>query len=208
MTTDIMPRLPGQLPPKRSEIWSDDLQESASGSETAVARWSYPRWKWTISHDALRQAAPFTEYTDFVNFTLRRLGRVMPFLYRDEEDNTATNQLVGLGDGATTQFQLVRSFGGPGGFVEPIWAPDVVSAVRVDGMPLAGGAWSVAAWGSAAPGRLSLATAPAAGKSVSVDFSYFFACRMATTQFDFEKVMKGWHKTMELAFTSIKRGDS
>ncbi|MBI3447222.1 MAG: DUF2460 domain-containing protein [Magnetospirillum sp.] len=207
MTTDIMPRFPGQMPPKRSEIWSDDLQESASGSETVIQRWTYPRWKWVISHEALRQAGPFTEYDAFVDFTLRRVGRVVPFLYRDEEDNTATNQLVGLGDGVTTDFQLVRSYGGAGGFPEPMFAPDVVSAVRVAGVALTAGSWSVQTWGDTSPGLLTLAAAPGNGAAISVDFTYFFPCRFATQQIDFEKVMKGWHKMGELAFTSIKRGD-
>ena len=205
--TEIMPKFAGQFPPKRSEIWNDDVQESVSGSETAIQLWSYPRWKWSISYDALRQAQPFTEYADFMNFTLRRVGRVVPFLYREEDDNCVSGQLVGLGDGVTTTFQLARSFGGSGGFVEPIFAPDVVGAVYVSGVKLATNAWSVQAWGSAAPGLLTLAAAPANGAPVSVDFSYFFPCRFATSQIDFEKVMRGWHKLGELSFTSIKRGD-
>ncbi len=56
------------------------------------------------------------------------------FLYTDATDNTVIAQSIGTGNGSTTTFQLVRSFGG---FVEPILAPNAVTTVYDNGTPVA-----------------------------------------------------------------------
>ena len=205
MSTDIFPSLPGQFKPKRSEMWNDDIQEAVSGKRTGIAWWTYPRWRWEVSYDFLRKMAGIPEFQTFVNFCLKRQGRAGTFLYADEDDNAVTGQLIGIGDGTTRTFQLVRSFGSDsGGFVEPIWAPNLVSAIHVDAMVLATGGWSVQGWEQTYPGLVTLTTAPAVGSAVTADFSYYFPARFAESQHDFEKVMNGWYKTGAIAFESEK----
>jgi len=146
------------------------------------------------------------EYQTFIGFALARMGRFDTWLYQDADDNQVTNQMVGVGDGVTTSFQLVRAWGGVGGFVEPIFAPNVVAAVRVNGEVLAAGTWSASPWGATIPGRLTLTTPPAVGAALTADFSYYFPVRFADDNMDFEKFMLGRYRSKEIKFASIKLG--
>src|SRR5215216_3011774 len=62
---------------------------------------------------------------------LQQQGKFRPFLFDDPTDNRIDDQVLGTGDGSILAFQLVRSMGG---FNEPITAPNVVSAIRFNGM--------------------------------------------------------------------------
>ena len=205
MSTSILPALPGlSWPQGRSMLWSTTVTESVSGKETTVAHWTYPRWQWELTWGLLRTLSGTTELQTFVNFCLARGGRADTWLYQDSDDNAVTGQLLGVGDGVTRTFQLVRSFGGLGGFVEPIWAPNQVTAVTLGGVVQAGSAWSVTGWGSAAPGVITFVTPPPAGAVVAASFSYFFACRFLKDQIDMSKFMSGRYKAEKIAFYSIK----
>ena len=203
MSTDVLPTMPGlTFPQGRSMIWSDDLQEAVSGKETAIARWTYPRWEWSLSYSVIRTFTVTSELKTFLSFALKRQGRPGTFLYQDQDDNTAVGQIIGTGDGATRTFQLVRAFGGVGGFVEPIWAPQTVSAVYVNGAAVTG--WSVQHWEETAPGLITLASAPAAGAVVTADFTYYFPVRFTESRLDLQKFLMGRYKAEKLTFHSIK----
>lgn len=205
MSSQIFPALSGLgWSVKRTPQWKTRVQQAISGKETRVADWSYPRWQWSLTYDFLRQgtvngvtAAEFAQLAGFFN---GRQGSFDSFLYTDADDNAATGQLLGRGDGSTTAFQLLRAFGG---FIEPILAPGMVSAVYLDGVSQPSG-WSVSSWGSAAPGMVTFAAAPAPGVAVSADFSFYFPCRFANDSLDFEKFMAALYAAKKVAFLSIK----
>jgi uncharacterized protein (TIGR02217 family) len=205
MSSQIFPALSGLgWSVKRTPQWKTRVQQAISGKETRVADWSYPRWQWSLTYDFLRQgtvngvaAAEFAQLAGFFN---SRQGSFDSFLYTDADDNAATGQLLGRGDGSTTTFQLLRAFGG---FIEPILAPGTINAVYLDGVSQPSG-WSVSSWGSAAPGVVTFAAAPAPGVEVSADFSFYFPCRFANDSLDFEKFMAALYAAKKVAFLSIK----
>ena len=203
MALASFPTLPGiGNAVKRTQLWSTTVQEAASGKETALSWWSYPRWKWDIPVEALRQYGLFTELAALAGFYGQHWGRGDVWLYREPSDCAVTGQLVGIGDDATASFQLVRAFGGEGGFVEPVWVA-TVSAAYVDGVAVGG--WSVSAWGGdAPPGVLTLGGPPAGGARVTADFSYGFVCRFQDDQFDFERQWEGCYAAPSLKFYSVK----
>jgi len=84
-----------------------------------------------------------------------------------------SDQIIAIGDGATTKFPLVRSIGD---FTEPLAGVADVAAARVAGVALAPGAWSVT--GGYYP-SLTLASPPPSGASVSIDAAALFLCRFA-----------------------------
>ena len=108
-----------------------------------------------------------------------------------------TGQSLGVGDGATTVFQLVRAFGG---FIEPVLAPNVVSAVYLAGVAQSPSSYSV----NPTTGLLTFTTAPASGAAITADFSYYFRCRFAEDTVDFEKFMAVLYRAQKLAFVSLK----
>jgi uncharacterized protein (TIGR02217 family) len=138
MSTAILPSLAGLgFPVTRTPVWDTVLQQNISGKEVRVALQSYPRWKWELSFTVLRSSAAYTELQQLAGFFNARQGMFDTFLYQDADDNSVTSQTIGTGDGTTTAFQLIRSFGS---FLEPVLAPNSLAAVYLGGVsiPLAG----------------------------------------------------------------------
>ena len=119
------PTIPGiSLPVKRTAVVSTARHESINGKRTLLPLRSTPRWEWEIPFDLLRSAAystgSFSELETLFAFYLAQSTGGLCFNYFDADDNAATSQQFGIGDGTTTAFQLVRT---RGGFAEPVYAP-------------------------------------------------------------------------------------
>lgn len=204
MSTAIFPALPGlTFSVGRDQEWSTNVKESVSGLETAIAYWSYPRYSWSLEFEFLRSDS-FAEFQTLFGFIEARQGRFDSFLYQDVEDNVVAAQSIGQGDGATTAFQLVRTFGN--GTPCPVWAPNALTAVYLDGAVQAGGSYAVSAWTapSVKGGLLTFNVAPANGKAIAADFSYYWPCRFLEDVTSFENFMLKLWATKKVTFRSIK----
>ena len=189
---------------KRAPQFKTRKQVSISGKETAIADMAYPRWEWELTFNVLRQGtrgqSTFSEMSDLVGFYNERQGGFDTFLYQDQDDNSVTGQALGEGDGTTTAFQLVRSFGG---FVEPVLAPNAVSAVYLNGVKQTSG-YAVSSWGATSPGVVTFTSAPGAGVAVTADFTFYFPCRFVDDTMSFEKFMATLYSAKSVKFQSIK----
>jgi uncharacterized protein (TIGR02217 family) len=206
MSISIFPTLAGLgWSVTRREIWQTRMQAAVSGKETRIADWSYPRHQWTLTYDFLRQGnlsgTNYAEFAALSGFFNLRQGAYDPFLYADPDDSSVTGQGIGVGDGTTTRFQLVRAFGG---FVEPILAPNVVTRIALNGVTQSAGSYTVDAWGAATPGVVAFATAPAIAATITADFSFYFPCRFAADTLDFEKFMAALYQLKQIEFVSLK----
>ena len=204
MSTQVFPSLPLiGWPVIRTPVWKSRVQESVSGKRTRIADWSFPRWRWELTFEGLRQGslagAAYTELAQLAGFLNSRQGMFDSFLYEDGDDKAVTGQVIGTGDGSNTLFQLVRAFGG---FVEPILAPNAVTAVKLNGTPtLAYGTYS---WGSDRPGIVQFAAPPGGGVVVTADFTYYWPVAFADDMADFPKIMSNIYECRSLKFESIK----
>jgi uncharacterized protein (TIGR02217 family) len=202
MSTAVFPSLPGiAFPVPREAIWDTLPHEATSGKETRVAQRSAPRWRWTVLFKVLRTQPAFLEFQTLVGFFNARQGKFDSFLYTDPYDNVVTGQAIGTGDGSTKPFQLVRAFGS---FVETVLAPNVVSAVYLNGVVQSGGSYSVSNWGAAAPGVVTFTSAPGAGVAVTADFSYYWPVRFDDDVASFGNFMQNLYDLKKLSFISIK----
>ena len=198
MSNAIFPTLAGLgWSVKRTPQWKTRVQEAISGKETRIADWSFPRWQWELAYDFLRGDPAHAEFQALAGFFNQRQGVFDSFLYQDADDNAVTAQQLATGDGATTAFQLIRTFGG---FVEPIIAPNLVSNIYLNGVAQSQSSWSV----NATTGLVTFTTAPASGVIVSGDFTYYFRCRFTHDSIDFEKFMSQLWQAKKLAFVSLK----
>ena len=183
MSNLMFPTLPGMAwSVGKWPEFSTLVKQAVNGAETRIAMWSSPRWHFKLKYELLRDDAT-NELKTLAGFFLARQGQYDDFLFKDPDDNTVTGQALGSGDGATTTFQCVRSFGG---FVEPVRAIDTTQPmnVYVGGVALSASAWSVSA-----TGLITFATAPAAAAAISADFSYCFRVRFDADQLEFEQFM-------------------
>src|SRR4051812_11151356 len=188
MSTAVFPSLPGQgWSLVRKPTYKTRKQEAISGAETALADRIYPRYEWEITFELLRQGnvgdpggRPWSEFAQLFGFYNARRGGFDSFLFQDNLDNTATNQAIATGDGSTTSFQLVRTFGGN---IEPVFAPNIVTGLKVNGvLKTAGVDYVITLWPDilhGGPGRVNFLTgAPAAGLPITIDtFVYSWPVR-------------------------------
>ena len=196
-------------PVTREPVFSTRRQESISGKETVIADQSTPRYLFTLTADRLRQGtvngAAYTELAQLQGFFEVGKGGADSFLYQDADDNAVTAQQIGVGDGVTTSFQLIRTFGGA---VLPILAPNVVTSVTVAGAAKSNGTdYGIGTWenGVTPNGTVNFFTgAPGAGAAIVASFSYYFPCRFVDDTMTFDKVMDKRWEVKKIQFKSIK----
>jgi len=138
-----------------------------------------------------------------MGFFMRCQGAFGTFLFCDPSDDRVTGQQIGTGNASTTVFQLQRAMGSGlpgGGFLEPIVAPDVVSAVYLDGITQSPGNYSV----DPNTGLVTFSTAPASGRIISADYSYYFRCRFIDDSYAFENFMFQLWQLKKLTFVSVR----
>lgn len=79
---------------------------AASGDEQRNRNWSKARAKYDISYGITDKADMDAVIAFFMNVG----GRVTGFRFKDWADYQIENQLIGVGDGSTTAFQLIKTY--------------------------------------------------------------------------------------------------
>lgn len=122
MAYPLFPALAGLAwPVTRTPQAASIRQKAISGRETFQPLWPAPLYQYEVSFALLRADAMHAEWQTLVGFwngVMFAPGGV--FAFDDPNDNEASDEPFGTGDGATEAFQLVRSLGG---FAEPVLNP-------------------------------------------------------------------------------------
>ena len=155
-----------------------EIVTTGSGREERNARWAHARRRWNAGYgvkslDTLSQVVAFFE---------ERRGRLYGFRWRDRLDHSSAapgeaigpeDQLIGLGDGTRTEFQLMKTYGSlHAPYARPIAKP-VAGSVRV----AVGGVEAVAGTDFDVDPVTGLVTfgpghVPATGASVTAGFQF------------------------------------
>ena len=186
MTVPTYPSLVGlHLPIKRTPEWDTDVQISVGGRRTAFARRAYPRYIWELTYTFLRSDSTNIELQTLQAFYNRVNGRAGLFQYQDSEDNTATAQSIGTGDGNTTTFQLVRTMTGTGSntFVEPVFAPVTSQIFNNAVLQTVGVDYTISTIG-----LVTFTVAPVAGNALTWTGTFNWYCRFQDDSAEFEKM--------------------
>ena len=202
MSNDVFPVLPGvAFDSKRIPVWSTKVHKSVSGKQLRAALWSYPIWKYSLSFELLRAGIGYAEFQALCGFFVKHQGAFDSWLYSDPSDNAVTGQAIGTGNGVTTSFQLVRSFGsGSNVFAEPMQAINGAPVIRVAGVvKTAGTDYSVSA-----TGLVTFGTAPASGASITADFAYYFRCHFLNDELEFNQFMYQLWEAQTVEFETLK----
>jgi uncharacterized protein (TIGR02217 family) len=156
-----------------------DIVEIDSGAEERIARWSQGRHAWDV-----RLQDEFDDLIVLKSFYLARQGAARGFLVEDPMDNTSNadgrtaptfNDVdIGLGDGSTLQFQLVKKYTS-GGITNTrtIEKPQTGTVlVGLDDVSQGSG-WSI----NYSTGVLTFTVAPGVGVDVQAGFKYYVPVR-------------------------------
>jgi uncharacterized protein (TIGR02217 family) len=202
----VFPTLPGLTwSVTKTPTFQTRIQRAVSGRELRALDYPYPLWQFTLVFAFLRDnpGAGLDELRTLLGFYLTCQGAYGTFLFQDPSDYQVTGQYLGTGDSSTGVFQLQRTLGTAlpgGGFVEPIVAPDMVTAVYFDGLTQSLSGYSV----DPDTGLLTFATPPSTGLMITVDFSYWFRCRFVDDSYDFENFMYRLWQLKKLTFISVR----
>ncbi|SFZ85872.1 TIGR02217 family protein [Devosia enhydra] len=165
-----------------------DIVTLASGREARNSRWAQSRRRYNAGYGIKSRA----DMQAVLGFFEERRGRFHAFLWRDGLDHssapsggapTPLDQPLGLGDGETATFQLVKRYGASfDPYLRPITKP-VAGTVRVavDGVELSEGV-SV----DALTGLVAFASPPAEGTALTAGFVFDVPVRFDTDRLDIE----------------------
>ena len=115
MSDNIFPELTGlSWSRSKSPIMSTNIQTSTSGKERRAVYYTYPRWKFSLTYEMIKDDGTVTgDLQQIVGFFNNVYGSFDDWLYKDQNDYSVTDQAFGTGDGTTVAFQLLR-------FPEPV----------------------------------------------------------------------------------------
>jgi uncharacterized protein (TIGR02217 family) len=146
---------------------------TGAGHEQRNVNWAEARGRWDVASGLKNQQ----QLDELIAFFRARKGRAYGFLFKDWTDYRAIGQLLGTGDDAETQFQLVKRY--PSGSVIEVRTATkpVAGTVRVylDSVEQLSG-WSV----DATTGVVTFDTAPVAGVEVTADLEFDVPVRFDT----------------------------
>ena len=203
----VFPTLPGLAwSVTKAPTFQTRIQRAVSGRELRALDYPYPLWQFTLVFAFLRDnpTAGYDELRTLMGFFMSCQGAYGTFLFQDPSDDQVFGQDLGTGDSTTSVFQLQRTMGTAlpaGGFVEPILAPNIVSAVYFDGITQSPSSYSV----DPDTGLLTFADPPPTGLVITADFSYWFRCRFVDDSYDFENFMYRLWQLKKLTFISVRR---
>jgi uncharacterized protein (TIGR02217 family) len=172
-------------------MWNTLIQTALSGKERRAQLWSFPRYTFKIKYDYLRDTGTSpTDIQKLIGFYNAMGGAAQNFLFQDEKDNSITGQTIGIGDGTTTAFQLVRDYGG---FVEPIFGIASAPTMYLNSSPTLAFTWSTL-------GLVTFTSPPGVGVVITADFSFYYRVRFAKDTNEFEQFLYDLYQlgTMEI----------
>ena len=163
-----------------------DVVTLASGAEERNSRWARSRRRYNAGYGVKSRA----DMQQVLAFFEERRGRLHGFLWRDGLDHssnggvpTASDQVIGTGDGVQTSFQLTKRYGASFDPYFRVISRPVAGSVKVAvaGIELSSG-WTV----DTATGVVGFSTPPAMGATVTAGFLFDVPVRFDTDRLDIE----------------------
>lgn len=232
------PNLPGLAfnVVRRPKAGSTDVQTHVSGREVRLGYWTYPLYEWDLTYSVLRDFKPCPSYAilselkQLEGFFLNKQGSLIPFFFNDPDDNFVRGQGLGIGDGVTTNFLLIRTFGDPSYVTSDTGAPAAIVTEPVGYINLAepfnvylngvlqpstsytisqGYPGSCALGGGAVlglyqPCQLNFNSPPGTGQAITVDMSFYFWARFNDDYADFEKFADRYWLLRKITLDSLR----
>jgi uncharacterized protein (TIGR02217 family) len=169
----------------KTPTFATEIQQSIAGREVRIQNYQNPIWEFTLTYEYLLNDPRFRDENEqtpletLVGFFLARGGQFDDFLLNETditgrvEDSQYSGQPIGVGNGSSTSFQLVRNFGG---FLEACQNPaNQTATVYLNGTARVQGAdYTIS------NGVVAFASPPGSGVTVTADFTFLHRVRFDT----------------------------
>jgi uncharacterized protein (TIGR02217 family) len=186
--------------------FSTAIVTSAGGAEQRNADWADAR----LEFDAGPGVRSDDEVQALIAFFRARRGAARGFRFRDPYDHSSAaggaepgpaDQLIGVGDGSTTGFRLVKRYGTAGEEQERRITRPVPASVRV-----AVGGIETARWSLAEGGLVQLEVAPPAGVAVTAGFLFDVPVRFGEDRLEISRSTFGAAEVARVPIVEIREG--
>lgn len=220
-TPPVFPALAGQgWSVHKKPAFATIVASHVSAREVRAAQYASPIWNFELTFDGLDGTTSgqygglgASSLQSLMGLFLQCQGQYGSFVFYDPTDYAVTAQAFGTGDGTTTTFPLVRSFGA---FSEPIVAPvtatttlyfpggvsvsAVAPVIEDNGTTVSAANYSISNPG----GVVTFTTAPASGHALTWTGYFGFLCRFDGDDLDFEQFMSNLWKADSVKFRSLR----
>ena len=155
--------------------FSTQVVTTGSGAEQRNSSWADAR----LHYDAGVGVRSEADLSVLIAFFRARRGQAHGFRFNDPLDHGGEDELLGVGDGVRTRFELVRTYGdGVDAQMRRITRP-VAGTVTVSVAGVAAGGWTLGDLGA-----IDFAVAPPGGSSVTASFDFDVPVRFAEDRID------------------------
>lgn len=153
--------------------YSTDIIEMSSGHEQRNINWSQARGRYNVAHGVKTQA----QLDALITFFRARKGMAHSFRFKDWTDYQVAGQVIGTGDDAQADFQLVKTYTNGAVTETRIITKPVTGTVTlyVDGVEQTSGVTI-----DYTTGEVSFDIAPAEGDVITADFEFDVPVRFNT----------------------------
>lgn len=163
-------------------FFTEVVRNEESGKSIRTARRSTPRWRFNAATGVTTR----DQFSALLAFIIARQGALFAFPFYNHVDHSSASdghatpaiddQLIGVGDGSTTQFQLKKTYTDAGGSVAWNVTLPITGSVRVaiDGVEQLSG-WSV----NTQTGVVTFTTPPGSGLDVTAGFQFYVPVRFS-----------------------------
>lgn len=188
---------------ERTPLWETNVQESVSGKESRLSYRQYPRLKFTLQYELLRDNITPSEAKKLVGIFNALRGRFDTCLFTDPDFNTVTAESFGTGTGTQTAFQIIATYqnaGGPGG-AELIQNFNGAPSIYVNGVLKTGGGVD---YTLGPTGIVTFNVAPANGLPLTWTGSFYYRVRFMEDELPLSQFMNRWWQSREVELISVK----
>lgn len=153
--------------------YSTDVVITGSGFEQRNINWSQARCKYQAAHGVKNE----NQMKRLLAFFRARRGKAYGFRFKDWLDYTGTGEIIGVGDGTMTTFQLIKIYTDDAGYTEvrKIRKP-VAGTVKVYVDNVRQATLSV----NVTTGIVTFTTAPSQGAVITADYEFDVPVRFDT----------------------------
>lgn len=192
MTYNVFPTFSGRgWGQKKRAITSTLVQEADSGAEFRSQRYQYPLYEFDIEIPYLLQA----DRQALEGFFIQQGGPFLPFYFSYDNDNSATNQAFGVGDGITVSFQITNNYSSF--WSEPIGGVNGTPTIYVNGVATTPASISQS-------GLVTFATPPPAGAALTWTGGYFYLVRFKDDQLEIEQAMSALYDATTITLRTFR----
>lgn len=160
-------------------MFSTIVNMTDGGSVSTNQNWSYPLYKGNVGYGIQSRE----NMEDVLSFFYARRGRLRGFLFKDWSDYEFTAEELGTGDGAETDFQVVRTYTDTTlPFTRILTRPiESTMVVYADGTPVSDANWSLLS-----TGEVRFSVAPSIGVVITATGEFNIPARFMTDHLEME----------------------